>query len=95
MTRLEDGNFNIEVRTGAKTLIYRTEEILSNHSAESILGRGTRVWSARLLVNGEPSGELVAIKDTWIDADRPREGDILRAIRSAIYDASGGGAGHI
>lgn len=85
MTRLDDGkNFDIEVRTGAETLIYRTEEILSNYSAESPLGRGTRVWSARLLVDRKPSGELVAIKDTWIDVDRSREGDVLRTIRDSM-----------
>lgn len=84
MRRLDNGEFDIEVRTEAETLVYRTVEILSNYSAESPLGSGTRVWSAQLLVDGEPSGELVAIKDMWIDVDRPREGDILRSIRSSM-----------
>ncbi|KAJ3545075.1 hypothetical protein NM688_g5671 [Phlebia brevispora] len=81
MTRLSKGQFDVQVRTEhGKTVIYRTEQLLSSHAAEAMLSRGSRVHSARRLVNGQPSGDLVVLKDTWIDADRDREGEILKTI---------------
>jgi hypothetical protein len=33
--------------------------------------------------NGEPNGSLVVLKDSWIDSDRMREGDILTLLHAA------------
>lgn len=63
---------------------------ISISGADGILGRGTRVWAAReLLENGELSDDVVAIKDYWIDADREREGDVVQSILDAAPDEAG------
>jgi hypothetical protein len=46
----------------------------------ALTGRGTRVWTARTLLNGSPSGDEVVIKDCWLNDDRPMEHDTLRAV---------------
>lgn len=69
-------------------VIYRTKGILSSIDAEAVRGRGTRVWKAARLINGKESGPLVAIKDSWVDSDRDREGDILSKIRASATPGS-------
>jgi hypothetical protein len=62
--------------------IYRTTRIISDVGADGLRGRGTRVFEARKLGHRqEVVGEAVAIKDSWVDADRDREGNI----RSKLY----------
>lgn len=62
---------------------YRTHRLISDVSACSIRGRGTRVWEAYLLDDtGNPTGDLCIIKDSWPDSDREREGNVLAAIRA-------------
>lgn len=63
---------------------------ISLSGADGIIGRGTRVWAAReLLDNGEQSDDIVAIKDYWIDADQEREGDVVQSIMDAAPDEAG------
>ena len=59
---------------------YRTTRLISNIGAESIRGRGTRVWEAQKLWRGRPQEDTVALKDSWIDDDREREAVILQKI---------------
>ncbi|GJE96418.1 hypothetical protein PsYK624_126150 [Phanerochaete sordida] len=63
-------------------VVYRTEELLSQLAADGILGRGTRVWTARRVgADGKTFGDLVVIKDYWVDSDRRREGTIVTTLR--------------
>lgn len=69
------------------TTIYRTQKVISNFAADAIRGRGTRVWLVKKLdESGEEVGDPLVLKDSWIDADRIREGEILRKLRD--HDAS-------
>ncbi|KAF7799154.1 hypothetical protein EIP86_010385 [Pleurotus ostreatoroseus] len=44
------------------------------------LAKGTKVWSAVRIENGEEVGPLVASKDCWVRPDHVREGDTIRHI---------------
>ena len=66
---------------------FRTTRIISSYGAESIRGRGTRVFEAvELDRNGEPNGSHVVLKDIWINSDRTREGNILTSLHEAAED---------
>ncbi|KAI0341450.1 hypothetical protein BDW22DRAFT_1430104 [Trametopsis cervina] len=63
---------------------YRTLDPLANVSVEAAQGRGTRVWKGREIdKKGDMTGNIVVVKDYWVDDDRTREGDTLAAIRQA------------
>lgn len=77
MEPIEDGQFNITVGfEGKKPVRYQTLEMLSDLGADSLFGRGTRVWKARRLDGDDMVGPEVALKDVWVDDDRDREGEI-------------------
>lgn len=79
--------YDIQVRSkDGKVDVFRTEKILSNVGAEALRGRGTRVWRVRKLVDGLPTGDGMVLKDSWIDDDRIREGDILAKMRASASD---------
>ncbi|KAI0916700.1 hypothetical protein AcV5_003114 [Taiwanofungus camphoratus] len=83
-----DGNgaprYDITVRVSdTKHVVYRTVKVLSDIGANAMQGRGTRVWEARQIVNGEERGDSVALKDSWIDSDRDREGTVFQALRDS------------
>ncbi|KAI0329822.1 hypothetical protein GY45DRAFT_842204 [Cubamyces sp. BRFM 1775] len=76
-----------------EAVVYRTETLLSQTAAHGIYGRGTRVWTARRVVNSSTEGQpLVVIKDYWVDTDRTREGDILYTLRSDVLTRDEKGA---
>ena len=58
-----------------------THKVLADFAADSLLGRGSRVWRGHF--EGEDDKEHV-LKDVWVDTDRPREGDILRDLAHAF-----------
>ncbi|KAI0797254.1 hypothetical protein BC629DRAFT_1502565 [Irpex lacteus] len=63
---------------------YLTHEVVANISAEAMRGRATRVWRGKEVgPDGKATGPNRVIKDCWIDADRTREGDILKNILDA------------
>lgn len=89
MTQLPNGQLDIVVRaSNGKDKIYRTLEVLSDFAAESILGRATRVYKAQELKNGVPYGDVVVLKDQWIDSDRIKEGDIYKQIRNTNHSSN-------
>lgn len=62
---------------------YLTSKIIFDYGADTLRGRGTRVFEARQLdANGKVFGPPVAIKDVWVDEDQQREGDIHAQIIS-------------
>lgn len=86
----EDGatQYDIIVRPEDGTeQVYRTLSLLDDAGKYVQKGRGTRVWKAVLLKDGEESGAPVALKDGWVDEHRPREGDInAQVFASATSD---------
>ena len=75
---------DIDVRVADGTYqTYRTKQLLSDAGGVYLQGRGTRVWTAVRLENGSETGELVALKDSWVDEYREREGSLNHRIRRA------------
>jgi len=68
---------------------YITIGTLSDHAADFIRGRGTRVFRAHL--ESDPT-KVVALKDVWLEDDRTEEGVILENIRIAIAEMETTGA---
>ena len=69
--------YDITVRTtGGAYQTYRTKKLLSDGGGVYLHGRGTRVWEAVRLENGVETDEIVALKDSWVDEYREREGSI-------------------
>ena len=64
---------------------YRTKRMISNIGADTLRGRGTRVWEVvELDDNGEErdSSTTCVLKDSWVDENMRREGEIHRHIRA-------------
>ncbi|KAI0093394.1 hypothetical protein BDY19DRAFT_990038 [Irpex rosettiformis] len=63
-------------------IVFRTAGLINDHGTNSLLGRGTRIWRVRRLVDGKPDATSPGrvLKDSWVDEDREREGDILQQI---------------
>ena len=80
----------VRTSTGEETS-YRTVKLLYAATGH-LLGHGTRVWEAVQLVDGEPTGDAVVLKDSWVDEDRQREGSNFERVREA---AGVKGLGHI
>ena len=82
-----DGSLQYDIAVGqadGTCQTYRTKSLLSDGGGVYLHGRGTRVWRAVRMENGEESGEVVALKDSWVDEYREREA----AINSRILDAA-------
>ena len=61
----------------SEPLVFRTDGLINDDGAKSPLGRGTRVWRVKRLVDGEPDDSAPGrvLKDSWVDEDRDRERD--------------------
>ena len=81
----DHGVYDILIRDkDGKSQVFRTLDILYDGS-DQILGRGTRVWRAQRVDSGVLIGDPVALKDSWVDDHREREGDIdIRIRQSAL-----------
>ncbi|PSR72489.1 hypothetical protein PHLCEN_2v11640 [Hermanssonia centrifuga] len=78
------GALDITVRseTGEES-VFRTIRTISDFRADGLLGKGTRVWEVVHVVDGKMVGPHCVLKDVWIEADRPREGQTLLSIRNS------------
>ncbi|KAJ3763536.1 hypothetical protein EV360DRAFT_33428 [Lentinula raphanica] len=63
--------------------IFTTVDVLSDVSADSPLGRATRVWKVL-----DSSNKIRVLKDVWLESDRKQEHEIHQAIlaRAEEYD---------
>jgi len=77
----DDGHEGPAVET-----VYRTTRIIFDYGADALRGRGTRVFEARRLEDNVEVGELVVIKDVWVDDDREREDRILSQLLNDADD---------
>ena len=81
--RRSDGSllYDIIVRSeDGEEQVYRTQQLLSRVSRKNIIGRGTRVWKAIRFEHGSEVGDSVALKESWVDDERPREGTTVSKI---------------
>lgn len=77
-TRNEQYVFTIDCKR------YTTKRELATFGADSMVGRGTRVYEAE-----DAEGKTVAIKDSWRDSSRDHEGLILKNILQDIESKLG------
>jgi hypothetical protein len=67
-----------------KFRLFQTEDLLSDAGAEAFRGRGTRVWKVREVVDGKPTGPPMVLKDSFVNEDRPREGETTKKIVGSL-----------
>lgn len=80
-----DGNAQFDISVSGKK--YRTTRLLSSIGADSLRGRGTRVWEVKEIdKNDKCIGEPLVLKDSWVDSDRDREWQVLEKIRKSAID---------
>ncbi|CCM05348.1 uncharacterized protein FIBRA_07562 [Fibroporia radiculosa] len=70
-------------------VIFRTTRLISFIGTAAMQGRGTRVWEAKRVEDGQECGDSVVLKDCWVDDDRLREGTIIKMIRESDIGAEG------
>ncbi|KAG2128557.1 hypothetical protein DEU56DRAFT_818949 [Suillus clintonianus] len=79
--RIRDGkDFQYKFTVGDE--VFTTTCELATYGADSMVGRGTRVYEAT-----DAEGKKVAIKDSWREAGRQSEGEILENIMVSCADA--------
>lgn len=61
-------------------MLFETEELLSDANAKAIRGRATRVWKVRQCIDGHAVGPSMVLKDCWLDAGQPCEGEVTEKI---------------
>ena len=84
-----EARYDILVRSeNGQERVYRTLDMLSSAGEDHLLCRGTRVWKAILLENGVETGLPVALKDSWVEENREREGHINAQIRKTAAELS-------
>jgi Fungal protein kinase len=72
--RIRDGEvFQYKFTIGDE--VFTTTRELATYGADSMVGRGTRVYEAT-----DAEGKKVAVKDSWREAGRQSEGEILKNI---------------
>ena len=81
MTPLSDGQFDITINTDdGQKRVYRTLELIADSSMHGVISRGTRVWKAVLLEEGQPKGDPVVLKDCWVEPGQDPEGALYEAV---------------
>lgn len=89
MTVIESGEtekLTYSVKVGARK--FRTFGPQVYNAAVSLMGRNTRVWSAREELGSKGlSNATYVIKDTWTDVERRREGDVYDLFDKLPLDA--------
>jgi hypothetical protein len=69
-------------RVGDK--VYQTRRVLADYRANTIIGRGTRVWEVVDADDRSPNPRRYALKDVWIGESDVPEGIIMKVIRRNI-----------
>lgn len=85
--------YHIDVRHDDRTTkTFRTDRMISDFAADAMRGRGTRVWAVRDITDVKGSvtqadldGRAVfALKDCWVNQDRPTEGENLDSVKEGL-----------
>ncbi|KAF9067461.1 hypothetical protein BDP27DRAFT_914540 [Rhodocollybia butyracea] len=74
------------VDVNGSTRTFRTVCVLTDHSADYVYSRASRVWKVVGLPcpGGTPSDNFFVLKDCWIELDRRREHTSLADLRSRL-----------
>ncbi|KAG1727324.1 hypothetical protein EDB19DRAFT_1857653 [Suillus lakei] len=78
--RICDGN-GFQYKFTVRDEVFTTTRELATYGADSMVGRGTRVYEAT-----DAKGKKVAIKDSWREAKRDSEGEILEKILASCRE---------
>ncbi|KAG2050360.1 hypothetical protein BDR06DRAFT_917969 [Suillus hirtellus] len=78
--RIRDGK-KIQYEFTIGDEVFTTTRELATYGADSMVGRGTRVYEAT-----DAGGEKVAIKDSWREVERQSEGEILESILASCAE---------
>ncbi|KAJ3843055.1 hypothetical protein F5878DRAFT_528643, partial [Lentinula raphanica] len=70
-----DRNKRRQYKIKVNSQIFTTVKVLSDVSADSPLGRATRVWKVL-----DSSNKIRVLKDVWLESDRKQEHEIHQAI---------------
>ena len=65
---------------------YKTLEVLADYGADTLIGRGTRVYK----VERQSDKKVCVLKDVWIDDDRDTEDVIYENILKSATDLTSG-----
>ncbi|KAF7799149.1 hypothetical protein EIP86_010380 [Pleurotus ostreatoroseus] len=63
---------------------FRTQELVSDRSVDTMNGPGIRTWRVQEVLEGEATGSFFTLKDSWVEEDRLREGDVLQELLAAL-----------
>lgn len=74
------GQYHLIIGVGGRQ--FQTVKVLADFAADSLLGRGTRVWEGFFI--DEPEKPRV-LKDVWVENDRELEGDVLKTLRKEYH----------
>ncbi|KAG1778826.1 hypothetical protein EV702DRAFT_1195842 [Suillus placidus] len=78
--RVHDGE-EIQYKLTVGDEVFTTTRELATYGADSMVGRGTRVYEAT-----DAKGKKVAIKDSWREVERQSEGEILENILASCAE---------
>lgn len=68
----------------SKNVVWRTTSLLNGDHAVTLLGRATRIWEVHKVLDSAADPEQSGVlKDSWMDADRSREGRIVKEIKTS------------
>ncbi|KAL5638118.1 hypothetical protein ACGC1H_002391 [Rhizoctonia solani] len=75
--------YDITIHNSEKKIVnvYRTLGIISDVGADSMVGRGTRVWKVQKVENGQPGGPTYALKMVWVHKDSFEEHAFVKRIK--------------
>ena len=73
-------DYTVEDADG-RQITYRTSKLIAHSTSDDVGGKGTRIWKAVRLEDGQPCGAPLVLKDVWIHEELSREGQNLADIR--------------
>lgn len=93
MTVVGPGQYDIVVHNLVngylEPVIYRTLGMLADGSAEETIDSGTRVFLAKLVIDGKLVGALQVLKDCWVVLGRDSEGNLNQKIATQCIGSYG------
>jgi hypothetical protein len=80
LDRYNTPQYDIRVDSPLGPRVFRTMRLLANHSLVRAVGRSTRVWE---VYEGQDEDDkpTFALKDTWVENSRTREGSIYAIVK--------------
>ncbi|KAF7799145.1 hypothetical protein EIP86_010376 [Pleurotus ostreatoroseus] len=84
ITRRSDGKFDIVVfLSPSETRTFRTVELISDRSVDTMNGPGTRVWTVQEVRGEDVDEQILTLKEQWVEEDRSQESSIVQSLSVA------------